>query len=465
MKLRARTVGAICVALALWGDAQLLATAEPEHDETRAEPEHDRTRAEPTAERTEAYLRTLDVADFIHRGTDFDQSLVNLELIADQLGRRVDELTNARDYDFDRLEEIERRLEGVDRERALAAIYERVTGGATSGTEKHIALADFLAKAIRHVPLNPTYRDRLRVKDPLVLLTLGEGNCGRVSAVAVDLWRSAGMEARKVALGQHVVAELYYDDGWHYLDTDNFGGIEMVRKPDGTIPSLAELSRTPLAIDRPASLIEPTLGGGRMVGSPRYPSYKYFGECPECERPKAYIYKTGTRSQQEQDLYFGWHPKLTRREEAKDILLSNLPARFHPSSPRFTGIKIRARDGPSLARVKIRWRRSIDTDKDLLGYRVYVSRQSRGWSYNPDGASPKVLPYWSHPDGWQPLMYERLYELPPSEVALLTVRGKRVQLELEPGHNYYVTVMPFDAHGEAVGREIYCASQELNIPL
>ncbi len=430
-------------------------------------------RGEPTAGKTTAYLSALDIAGFIGRGTDFSSPRFDPEGVGKQLGRSVDELKPAFDYDFERLEEVERWLEGVDRERVLAAIFEQVTAGARADVDRHVALADFLARAIHHGPLNPTYRERflrrvavspsaLKVEDPLVLLELGEGWCGRAAAVAVDLWRAAGMEGRRVRLGRHIVAELRYDGGWHYLDTDLFGGAEMVRNPDGTIPSLAELSRTPLAIDRPASWVEPNEGGRMRAISWPYPSYYYFGFCPGCE--KVYSYKTGSRRQQARDRRFGWREALTRQVAAQDIALSSIPERFLPGAPRVLGVDVGVAEEKTVT-VEIRWQPSEDGDGDLAGYRVYVSGQSRGWSYDPEGAVPEVLPYLSHPAGWQPSMYDRLFELPKSEVALVMTEVEQVRLKLEPGHTYYVTVMPFDAHGEAVGREIYCASQELEISL
>ncbi len=424
---------------------------------------------------TDTYLRTLDVAEFARRGSDFASPLFDPQRVAAQLGKKVDELVGGRDYDFERLEAIERRLKRVDRQRVLAKIFEQVTGGARSNTEKHIALADFLAKAFIQGPLTPTYRESflgdiadrhpamLRVEDPLVLLELGEGESSRVAAVAVDLWRAAGMEARRVKLGRSFAAELHYDEGWHYLDVTSLGGAEMVRMPDGTVPSLAELSRTPLAIDRSPSYVEPKFGGRVLAGSPHYLSYRYFGTCPDCAA-STYTYKIGSRHQQALDLYFGWQPPLIRWEQATDIALSSLPERFQPGAPWLLGVDVGTPEEGTVT-VAIRWQSSIDKDGDVLGYRVFVSRESRGWSYEPAGAPPEVLPYWSHPDGWQPSMYDRLFELPKSDVTLVTTEVEQVWLTLEPGHTYFVTVMPFDAHGEAVGRKLYRASQELKISL
>ena len=287
----------------------------------------DGLRAEPTDAQTNRYLRSLDIADFMHRGSDYSSPLFDPQRVAEQLGRDVNELTSGRDYDFERLEEIEQRLAGVDRHRVLAVIFAQVTEGANSNTERHIALADFLAKAIRHGPLNPTYRESflhgvggpsmLRVEDPLVLLELGEGWCGKVAAVAVDLWQAGGMEARQVLLGRHMLAELYYDGGWHYFDADMFDGAAMVRDSDGRVPSLSELSQTPLAVDRPASYLEPKSGGRLSGSSPRYPSYHYFGVWPGAEEPRVYRYKIGTRRQQARDLRFGWSGAMTCQTDAK----------------------------------------------------------------------------------------------------------------------------------------------------
>ena len=411
-------------------------------------------------EQTEAYLRALDVAELARRGADLVSPFSDLRKAAEQLGRKVGEVVIGRDYDFERLDEIERRLAGVDRQRALAAIFERATGGASSDTERHLALADFLAKAVHHTSINLNLgHDRLRLEDPLVVLELGEGSCRQIAAVAAELWQAAGMEARVVHLGQSFVVELGYGGGWHYLDACRFGGTEVVRKPDGTLPSVAELSRTPLAIDRPASHLEPDSGGPVMSGSQPYPSHAYFGICPDCLK----TYRSQPEARPPHRSVFGW-PAFSRRVAAEDIRQSSLPLRFQPGAPRLKGVDVGA-PYEGLVTVRIRWRRSKDRDGDLVGYRVYISRQSRGWSYNPASATPAVLPYWSHPAGWQDSMYDRLFELPKSDVALVTTEVEEVRLELEAGHTYYVTVMPFDAHGEAVGRRIYRPSQELAIPL
>ena len=143
----------------------------------------------------------------------------------------------------------------------------------------------------------------------------------------------------------------------------------------------------------------------------------------------------GTRSQQARDLRFGWRAQFTRQVAASDIAISRIPERFMPGAPRLKDLDISVSEDGAVT-VEIRWRRSRDRDDDLVGYRVYVSKESRGWSYESDGAAPKVLPYWSHPDGWEPSMYDRLFELPKSETALITTEVEEVRLELEAGRTY-----------------------------
>ena len=66
------------------------------------------------------------------------------------------------------------------------------------------------------------------------------------------------------------------------------------------------------------------------------------------------------------------------------------------------------------------------------------------------------------PAGWHPGMYDDLFRLPPSDVALLTVPRNRAKVPLADAE-VFVTIMPFDDHGEKVGRKLYPMSQEVAI--
>ena len=92
--------------------------------------------------------------------------------------------------------------------------------------------------SIHNQYLLPVYPNGQMVEDPLVLLQLGEMQCGQMASLAVDLFAAAGYQGRLVQLGGHVIAEIYYGQNWHYFDADLFGNGETVFNPDGSIPSV-----------------------------------------------------------------------------------------------------------------------------------------------------------------------------------------------------------------------------------
>ena len=113
--------------------------------------------------------------------------------------------------------------------------------------------------------------------------------------------------------------------------------------------------------------------------------------------------------------------------------------------------------------VALRWKPSADDDGDLLGYRVMISRHSRGWGYNGRSLPDHLTGFKSCPAGWRPEMYESRFTLPRSEVALLQVPGTAAEITLADAGDYYITVMPYDAHGERVGQRLYPMSDEVRI--
>ncbi|WP_241082800.1 hypothetical protein, partial [Achromobacter xylosoxidans] len=68
--------------------------------------------------------------------------------------------------------------------------------------------------------------------------------------------------------------------------------------------------------------------------------------------------------------------------------------------------------------------------------------------------------------GWKPEMYDSLYKTPPKDVAFLETKSTHIELPAPKGGGpLYVTVMPFDKHGESVGRRLYNMSAELKLSL
>src|SRR5439155_1153066 len=80
-------------------------------------------------------------------------------------------------------------------------------------------------------------------------LDLGEMRCGHVNRVAVDLFQAMGFRGRLVQAACHILAEICYDDAWHYFDGDIFGNGECVVRDDGHIPSMNELAECAERLD------------------------------------------------------------------------------------------------------------------------------------------------------------------------------------------------------------------------
>jgi hypothetical protein len=60
-------------------------------------------------------------------------------------------------------------------------------------------------------------------------------------------------------------------------------------------------------------------------------------------------------------------------------------------------------------------------------------------------------------------MYDAMFREPPSDVVLLITSDTAIQIQLPIGEARYVTVMPFDEHGESVNRKLYNMSEELTL--
>jgi hypothetical protein len=142
--------------------------------------------------KTKDYITNLDISKFERNGSDF----TNPTYSPLRLGKPLEHIDKTYDYDFQRLAQIEERLEGVDRKKVLRHIFCVLTKDATTNKEKHIAILKFLHKSSFNTYLQPMYPNKGMVCDPLVLLELAEMRCGQVNRIAVDLFASAGIKGR-----------------------------------------------------------------------------------------------------------------------------------------------------------------------------------------------------------------------------------------------------------------------------
>jgi hypothetical protein len=399
----------------------------------------------PDNVKTNFFIQELDIAKYERTGSDFGNSKYNPE----RIGKLLPFIDEIYDYDFDALEDVERKLEGVDRQKALKAIFRKVTKDTETNLEKHLAILRFLQKSSFHNRfLQPTYRDKQAVYDPLVLLELNEMRCGHVARVAVDLFAAAGYEARLVQAGGHVLAEIRYDNDWHYFDADLFGGGETVIK-DGEIPSIDKLSSNPYLLDRLSSgshyenFVHLTHQESQILFNvPNYyPSTYYFHKSSYSNYPPLHYQKTALPKDL-QNKWYGWNYYLTSIDKQRK-LINNQPVHHLPSSISYKDIFfVELVSDTTKTILNLEWSKSTDLDSDLLGYKIYVARKSRGWN-TPIWYGDKYLEIFNHDMGlWNPEMYNYLFQEPPHDVFLLSTPDTKIDFALDKGHEYYITVMP-----------------------
>ena len=417
----------------------------------------DETARASSSAATQRYIEQWSTEHYTTQGTSYTSPRFDPE----RIGKSLDQIDIVYDYDFERLAAVEKQLQGVDRREALRHIFATICRDAKNNTERHLCVIEFLHQAIHHNRyLQPMYPDRSGVQDPLVLIELGEGRCGQVNRVAVDLFEAAGYPGRLVQVSCHVSGEVYYDGDWHFCDAGIFGHREAPRDADGTIPSHAELSQRPLEIDRLACYQSPAFRNevnyvGRQGRSPPYVSHFFFGDDSQVAR--IVCYKTALPDQAKGSRYYGW--EYLRSEEHTDRKVQPMSARYEPWPPQLEYVKVDPQGTRS--EVHVRWQASVDGDDDVRGYRVFVSRQSRGWCYDGASLPTEIMKYKSIATSWQPEMYPRRWNLPPCEVLLHETADTTIAVSLPASGRYYFSVMPFDAHGEAVGRRLYQMSEEI----
>lgn len=140
----------------------------------------------------------------------------------------------------DRRVRVNLRDKGLPDLSSVKAMVESVVSFDMSDEEKAIALWEFLKDNRYHY--YPSQEDH-EPHDPVRLVNVyGYGFCDDASVAFMVLCEEADLLARSVGLTGHVVAEVYYDGGWHMFDVDH----EIYYVSDnGKILSVDELSKDP----------------------------------------------------------------------------------------------------------------------------------------------------------------------------------------------------------------------------
>lgn len=396
---------------------------------------------------TATFLRGLDIGEIYIKGTDW----LNPIYSPSRIGLSPN-ISYTYEYDFKKLENTEKNLKDVDRHKALKEIFQHVTSGARNQREKHLALLRFLQRVSLHGKLQPMYPDGQAVFDPIVLLELNEMRCGHVARLGIDLWDAGGGEGRIVHLGGHVSAEIYYDEGWHLLEGDIWENGVVIKDKDRNIPSIEALSLDPYKIDSlPPQYWSPI--NAQLTSVPYVSSFFFNVNAYPQNVSLQYLYKTATAEEERQSKWYGWN-FYNIKTNTKIKLLEDV-FRYQPSAVTISSISRKSN------LFTIRWLASDDRDGDLLGYRVFISRNSRGWAYQQTKSPDEIRPYIVL--GWKPAMYENVNKLPPSNVRIIETADIFATVKVPPDQERYITVMAFDSHGEGVDRQIYYPSDEVRI--
>jgi hypothetical protein len=362
---------------------------------------------------------------------------------------------------YQRASDLRLKLAHINRPKALLAIFDKITKGATTNSEKHLKLLNFIQRASYHTEVISSYSAGDWVYDPLVLLELGDMWCTQGAILAIDLFGSAGYPGRLVQLANHQIAEIYYDGDWHYFDTDSFGNGETILDASGNIPSVAEMSKTDYQKLDTLPAFQESLVMDCTASSPEqkyYPSYSYFSS-QAYERDVPQNYYVGLYSAY--NFEHGWKP-VDEIPPQDTVRLNDLPPFFTPAKPDITSVQVDQAKG--LLDISFR---ANDPQNDLAGIQVFISDHSRGWDYNQFYGDKPAKAFWADRQGWQPEMYQNLFELPPSNLGSITLgpNAQHVQISVKPGLTYFITVMPFDSYGRSVGRTLYPVSNELKVTI
>jgi hypothetical protein len=411
---------------------------------------------------TQWYIFSFRQSHYERAGADF----CNPRYDPTRIGKPLEAIDSTRDYDYAGLEKVRASLRYVDRKKALKHIFDTVTRGANSSTEKHLAVLRFLQKSSFHSPyISPRDAAGVRAAGPLQYLELGEMWCGDVSTLAIDLFAAAGYQGRLVQLGGHQVAEIYYDGGWHYLDADTSGYGEVIRMPDGRIPSIAELNQGSnwRLLDSIAAYREIAIINSCRNSYTSFPyiSYYYFSNSAYDaggNKPCYYV-KRATADQERKDpTHYGWFINTTLPDP--DRKLFDLKLQHTPATVAINEVDL-DRDKRSVRLVYY----SSDPDNDLAGYRIYISSSSRAWNYQTFYGSSEAQEFWSSNQGWKPKMYESYFKLPPHNLGLIATKSRQTEVSVPTSGTCFITIMAFDKYGESVGNKFYPASNELKIKL
>jgi len=130
--------------------------------------------------------------------------------------------------------ELVRRAAKTDAKAYLSELAGNITETAADDAERVKRILDFIQRSLYYNPIQET-----QATDPIAILESHDARCGQGVFVTLALLEALGIPHREAPLNHHVVAEAYYDGGWHIADALFFGADQPQR--DGRVLSVDEL--------------------------------------------------------------------------------------------------------------------------------------------------------------------------------------------------------------------------------
>lgn len=238
----------------------------------------------------------------------------------------------------------------------LTALVKALVDGATSETEIARRLIVFVQRSIFRDPVSQPLNGDGGMPEPLTVLLCARGRCSHTTALLIELFGAAGLEARARQLTNHVAAEVRVGGRWVIADADAFkNGVVPVNR-NGELLSMDDLAADPYQLDR----FQPS---GWWI-RPRSP----FTRGATGRTVTGYV---DALDPDQRGFLSGYYVPVARG--------------YPPSLPRIT--RFWARDG----RLLLEWTASTATDARVLGYRVAVGSSSRDWSYDDPGSGDEIV--------------------------------------------------------------------------
>jgi hypothetical protein len=137
----------------------------------------------------------------------------------------------------------------ADRGTVMRLLFDQITKGESDDQTKVERVAAWVQSYFVHPMHTPLRPNGQGVYDPIQLLKLRRAQCGQVNRVTLDILAAGGYRGRIVQLKAHHGAEVFFDDEWHYIESDALTDGDQIRDANGHLPSAIVIHEQPDLLD------------------------------------------------------------------------------------------------------------------------------------------------------------------------------------------------------------------------